>query len=432
MWLFCRGVSERYGADALTPPDRSPFASDLTVAPADDRVRFLLEFASALQSYGAAANRLENALETCAEHLGIEGQFFATPTSVFCAFGRQDAQRVHLLRVNAGSVNLRRLTELYQVWGQVLHNRLPARDAAARVRGLTTSPATIPVGLRLPAHALASGTAACFFGGGLREILVATALGLIVGVLLLLRVQRERLDRIVEPIAAFVCALVVTLLAAHSPLARDLTIVAGVVVLVPGFTLTTAMSELAYGHLAAGTARVMGAAITFLSLTVGVALGARIGEKCVPALPPQPVPITPPVWWLALGLVVAALCFVVLFAARKRDTGWILVTCALAFAGARMGSSALGPELGVFVGALLIGLASNLLARSRGTPSAVTTAPALMVLVPGSLGLRSLASLVEGETLLGVRSAFTVLMVAVSLVTGLLVANFLVRARREL
>ncbi len=416
----------------MASPLVPPVASEVAVAGTDDRVTFVLEFARGLQSYGAAAHRLENALETCSNHMGLEGQFFATPTSVFSAFGRLGAQHVHLLRVNAGSVNLGKLTELYEVWGRVLDGRWSARDAAARVRGIIASKNDVSIGWRLPAHALASGTAACLFGGGWREMAVATGLGLIVGVLLLLRVQRDRLDRIAEPIAAFVCALTVTLLSGHYPLARDLTIVAGVIVMVPGFTLTTAMSELAYGHLAAGTARLMGATITFLSLTVGVALGARVAANFAPAILQAPVPFTPPIWWLSIGVVVAACCYVVLFQARKRDTGWIVLTCGLAFAGARVGSGFLGPELGVFVGALLIGTISNALARTRRTPSAVTTAPGLMLLVPGSLGLRSLASLVEGETLLGVKSAFAVLMVAVSLVTGLLVGNFLVRTRREL
>lgn len=398
-------------------------------APRDDRVRFVLEYGQALQRYGAASHRLEDALEACCRHLGLQGQFFATPTSVFCAFGEVAEQRVHLLRVNAGVVNLAKLTALYGVYEQLLARRLLPVDAAARVRGICATDDAVAPWLRLASHAVAAATAACFFGGGWSEIACAGGLGSLVGVLVAMR-GRGGMERIVAPVAAFLAALVVSLLARHVPLARDLTVVASVIVLLPGFTLTIAMAELAHGHLAAGTARLMGAAITFLTLGVGVALGLRLGGRGAVFEPP--LPFAAP-WWLLPGaLPLAALAFVVLFRARAVDAGWIVATCAVAFAGARWGSQELGAELGVFVGALLVGVISHLLARVRKTPSAVTIVPGLMVLVPGSLGLRSLASLVEGQTLTGVHGAFAVLLVACSLVTGLLVANVLVRSPREL
>jgi uncharacterized membrane protein YjjP (DUF1212 family) len=405
----------------------------VAVAARDDRVRFVLEYAQALQRYGAAAHRLEAALESCCRHLGLQGQFFATPTSVFCAFGDVADQRVHLLRVNGGGVNLGKLTALYGVYEQLLARRLLPIDAAARVRGICATTDALALWARLLSHGVAAASAACFFGGGWSELALAGGLGVWVGVLLALRSAGQRLERVVEPVAAFTCALAVGLCSRHVPLSRDLTVVASVIVLLPGFALTIAMAELAYGHLAAGTARLMGAVITFLTLGVGVALGLRVslpGSGVLP--PPPPVAVVAPWWVLPIALPAAALAFVVLFRARRADALWIVATCALAFSGARWGSDALGPELGVFVGALLVGVVSNLLASARATPSAVTIVPGLMVLVPGSLGLRSLASLVEGQTLTGVHTAFAVLLVAGALVTGLLVANVLVRSPREL
>jgi len=392
-------------------------------------VQFVLAFARGLQTCGAAAHRLENALETCSHSLGIEGQFFATPTSVFCAFGRLEEQRVHLLRINAGDVDLGRLTELYEVWGNVQSGRVGARDAAGRVRGILAPGRSRHPGLVLACHAGASATAACFLGGGAPEAAVAAVLGMAVG---LATGLRRRLDRVIEPLAAFACTLAVALVGLRVPLLRDATVIAGIIVLLPGFSLTVAISELAYGHLAAGTARLMGAAITFLMLGVGVALGVQVAAYVAPAplrLPPGPAPPWP---WLALSVGVAALSFHVLFRARPRDGGYVVLTCAAAVAGARLGAVLLGPELGMFLGALAVGILSNLMARARKTPSAVTGTPGLMVLVPGSLGLRSFSALVERETMPGIETAFAALLVASSLVTGLLVANFLVRTRREL
>jgi uncharacterized membrane protein YjjB (DUF3815 family) len=58
--------------------------------------------------------------------------------------------------------------------------------------------------------------------------------------------------------------------------------------------------------------------------------------------------------------------------------------------------------------------------------------PGLMLLVPGSVGFRSLASLLERDVVAGVDTAFSMLMVAVALVAGLLSANALVPPRKVL
>jgi uncharacterized membrane protein YjjB (DUF3815 family) len=75
---------------------------------------------------------------------------------------------------------------------------------------------------------------------------------------------------------------------------------------------------------------------------------------------------------------------------------------------------------------------SNTLARLRNQPSVVTIVPGLMLLVPGSLGFRSLESLLARDVVAGVVTAFSMLMVAVSIAAGLLFANALVPSRRVL
>jgi uncharacterized membrane protein YjjB (DUF3815 family) len=122
----------------------------------------------------------------------------------------------------------------------------------------------------------------------------------------------------------------------------------------------------------------------------------------------------------------------VLFRARPRDWGWIGLTGTLAYVGSRLGSEVLGTQLGAFVGALTVGLVTNLLARVRNRPAVITLVPAIMVLVPGSIGFRSMESLLARDVLAGVDTAFSMLMVAVALVAGLLFANALVQPRKAL
>ena len=91
--------------------DSARIATPETNAEAE-AIRFILAFARALHTCGTPAHRLESALQACAERLGIQAQFFSTPTSMFASFGPADAQRTCLLRVEPGDVDLGRTTRL--------------------------------------------------------------------------------------------------------------------------------------------------------------------------------------------------------------------------------------------------------------------------------------------------------------------------------
>ena len=49
--------------------------------------------------------------------------------------------------------------------------------------------------------------------------------------------------------------------------------------------------------------------------------------------------------------------------------------------------------------------------------------PGILLLVPGSVGYRSLSSLMERQTVAGIETAFSMILTAVALVAGLLIAG---------
>jgi uncharacterized membrane protein YjjB (DUF3815 family) len=98
----------------------------------------------------------------------------------------------------------------------------------------------------------------------------------------------------------------------------------------------------------------------------------------------------------------------------------------LGVAAGRFGASRLGLELGMFVAAFGVALASSAYERWRRRPAPVVLVPGILLLVPGSIGYRSMASLMERHTVAGIDAAFTMILTAVSLVAGLLIAGVLV------
>jgi uncharacterized membrane protein YjjB (DUF3815 family) len=165
----------------------------------------------------------------------------------------------------------------------------------------------------------------------------------------------------------------------------------------------------------------MGALTVFLTIAFGAAFGRRVGELVLGAVPPDVVIDALPAWASWPALLASTFAFLVLFRARPSDFGWILLTGALGFEGARLGSQQLGPELGAFAGALIVGVSSNLFARLLRRPASVTFVPGILLLVPGSI-YQSLPSS-SHDVLSGMESAFRTTLVAITLLGGLLFAN---------
>ena len=114
------------------------------------------------------------------------------------------------------------------------------------------------------------------------------------------------------------------------------------------------------GILATTGVSVVSVLAAFLSIALGVALGRRLA-LLLPGFASPDGTGSAGHSAISLALMFGALAFTVLFKARKRDAGWILLACVSGFYGARLGASVVGPELGSFVGALAVGVGSNAL-----------------------------------------------------------------------
>lgn len=392
----------------------------------------MLKLAIALHRYGTPAHRLEETLTMVMKRIGLQGDFFALPTSIFASFGRPEQHRTSLIRANSGEVNLERLALLDELADEIIRGRCSIEDGSTKIDEIES----LPIRFKAPATtlgmALATGIAARIFGGGWREIVVASIIGIVIGLLGPVFARSEYRKRVFE-IATAVVASSLSVLAAHyfSPFSIFFATLAGLIFLIPGMRLTTSMTEIASGHLVSGAARLTGAVMAFLSIAFGTALGNRATSMLVTALPeaaPESLPnIT---LWLALMLYPLSITF--LMQARLKDFPLIAVSTAIAFAGSRLGSLGFGPELGAFIGAFGLGLGANQIGKMLGRPAILIIAPGLLLLVPGSIGYRSIAKMMEQDVLAGVGMAFSVAVVGIAIVTGLLLANALLPSRRGL
>jgi uncharacterized membrane protein YjjP (DUF1212 family) len=399
------------------------------MTPEDPRMEFLGAMAAALSRYGETAESLESGLHACARMLGVEVAFFTVPTAVFVAYGHGAAMHTVLLHTRDSSIDLQALSLLDETLLDVTRGRKSAAQGLAEVRLITASPPRFPWFLLVLASGLGAAAISVFLGGGVREATAAIPVGLAVGALSVLARRVERLTSLVELLAGFLAAVLTLALGHVLPHFHLATVVlAGLILLLPGLSITLGVSELAARHLVSGSARLAGATASLVSLGLGVAMGYAIFTKIGWVPPVGPAREAPGQWLTALSVVASAVALLVVTNSRPRDIWVVLCAVAVAVYGARLGAWLLGPTVGVVVASLILGLGSNIYSRLTSRPVAVPLVPGLAALVPGALGFRGISAFLRSATgSLEILAA--VLVIAASLVVGLLVADATFPAR---
>ncbi len=391
---------------------------------------FTLRLGQTLQAFGESAQTVEEALGRVAQHLGLEGAVYATPTGLLTTFGRDGAPaRTDLIRTAAYGADLERLAETGDLVDRVLADRIGAEAALRELEALTARPPRHGPGRMAGAYALSALGMAVVFGGGWREALLSAVIGLLVGIAAQV-LDRHRTQISLLPLAGgLISSLGGLALGALFPaVSNPVLILSGFIVLVPGLGLLVSMQELGTGNLVAGTSRLMGTGFVLLLMASGVALGQRIGGGWLRGTPPDPAPL--PAWAVLPAIALASLGFLMVFRGARRDYPWTFLASLLAYAAAKAGAALLGPEVGAGAAALALGAACNHYAKLTRRPGAVLLLPSLMLILPGSLGFRSFLLMLHKQTLEGLQAGFQSIFVAVALMLGLLLANVLVPRRR--
>lgn len=396
-----------------------------------ERIRFVIALGRALHRYGTPAHRLEEALAIVCRQLNLDAEVLSTPTFLIVRFGDPAELRTSMMRVGASELDLAKLAQLDALADAVSDRELDPEDGLARIAAIEQAPRVWGKPAETITFALTPASVAVFFGGSARDVIAAAAIGLFIGLLALVARPRTHAMHAFELVGAFVAAFGAGTIAAHiDGISPSIVTVTAMIALLPGLTLTTAMTELATRNMVAGTARLMAALIVLPELALGVALGERVSGSLFDLVPTAHEVLPPWTTWVAF--LASSLGMVIVCQAERRAIPWILLACLIGFVGARQGTILVGAQLGVLVGAFLLGIFANLYARALDRPQQVVLVPAMILLVPGSIGFRGMSSLLDRDTLTGIETTFAMFVVAMAIVAGLLIANAALSPRRVL
>jgi uncharacterized membrane protein YjjP (DUF1212 family) len=391
---------------------------------------FLMRTAELLHRHGTPSHRLERVMTKVARNLGVRSVFLYTPTALVASFGESPQERTYMRRVDSGIVDADKLIRFDEILERLEANHLSIAEARQQMEQAANAAPPYSLATTAVVCGLACASIAIFFGGGWREVVSAGLIGLAIAGIEILQSRLNWEQGLLFPVAGFFAAI--CSLATSKwlfPMDDRLVTLASLVILLPGFSLTIALTELAVGHLSAGTARLAGACATLLTLFLGVAIAWRIaGAWRTSVVVSNPVPD----WVEWIAILCAPALFAILFRVRVSRWAIVFAVCLSGFFAFRFVGSQFGVEVGAFAGALVVGSGSNLYARLRDRPSLVPLAPGMILLVPGSLGYRSLSALQNRQTMEGIEFAFGMMLVAMSLVGGLLASSALVPPKRIL
>jgi uncharacterized membrane protein YjjP (DUF1212 family) len=396
---------------------------------------FVIELARRLHEGGSTAPRLEDVVNAVSRRLGLETDIWSSPTAIIATIRPRDVQgdqgRVtRVIRLAPGETHLRRLWRYDDIAGRVVDGRMSVAEGLQALEEAARPDSPRRQWLEsIFGYTLASGGIAGLLGGSPAEITSAAAMGLMLGVLAQLIASNPRLAATFDALAAFLVALLTAWIASNLTPISSLVLTAGVIVLLPGLTLTTAAAEVASQHLVSGTARFGGAIAVLLKLAFGALVGTRLAEAWGWHAHVEPGPAQP-TWLLLASLGISALAFALLFRARIRDWWVVLLASSISYATSQLAIAAVGPEVGLFLVAFLVTTLSNIYARWANRPGATFRLPGLIMLVPGSVGFKSVTYVFENDLLLGVNTALRVVTLVAALVAGLLLGNSLVPPRK--
>ncbi|WP_397606805.1 threonine/serine exporter ThrE family protein [Silanimonas sp.] len=410
-------------------------------SPFRQRCNFIIDLARRLHACGMSTDRLEGAVLTVSKRLGVRTEIWCNPTGIILSFSspqkNDGAEITRVLRLAPGDINLKALAMVDDIAERVTDGRMEVDEGLQALTALDRPMGREKLAITVLAFGLASGSVAALLRTSWADVAASAVIGLMIGLLCVASSSRPRLHEASDAIAALLATLTASAIAAFlTPLSLQTVVIASLIVLMPGLMLTTAVAELSSQNWASGTARFAGATVALLKLTFGTIVATQAAH----ALGWQPQLISAPqlpAWAEWVGLLVGSAAFAVLFGAARRDFLVVMAGAWIGYGLTRLGGQIPGLSSeafagGVFLAGLGVAMVSNAFGRIFRRPGALLRVSGIILLVPGSVGFRSLNFVMERDVVLGLDTAVAVLSALIALVAGLLFGNLLVPPRRYL
>ncbi len=396
-------------------------------------INFLSSLAKAMHVSGSNALELERNVHLLGNRFGVVTHCLALPTMLTITLEtEQNGQQSKHVKLPAYDFNMQRLIALKDLIRK-LNSLQQLGQAEKQLQTILQMASPWKPWQMAISGLVLSSSIALLLGGALPEMLVAGTVGLLFVLLYLQLSKFPVLSHIMPVLLCTFAALCTYAISILIPITSPFVVIlASIVLMLPGFTITISMIELATGNLLAGTGRLAGAFILLLMMAAGVAIGSHIGSELFSFQALNSLHKLPN-WMVWPCVAMLGVTLMVFLQAPLKSLHIMMGACLLAFGVSVTVSGWFGPAAGAFTGAFSVAMVGQLYQRFSNEPGILIQIPGLITLVPGSVGFKGLHALMEQDNLAGITTMTNMIITGAALVIGTLLANSLAisRASRE-
>lgn len=394
---------------------------------------YLEEVGGALFSCGLPLHVVEFYLVLAAHRLHVDISIVAISTSFWITFAPSSV--AHMVLAPKPGLSLSKMVDICAVSERMLHGFVAPVEGLAQLQVVMRRTSLYPSWWTVPALGLICFCYAPLFSCDWVGSTLAAVVGLLIGLLEMYSENHAHVARghdLLSGLLAGVLAMVCHVYIAKINLLGS--ILAGIVWCLPGLRITLAMLDLSTGNPVTGTAKFMSALIIAVNLGIGITAGLSVGEFITGydsnvAVADEARYAATPEWFLPIAIIVSAFPGCVLLDAHMTHFPQYIAGSALAFYLSNYASQYIGQAFGSWVAAAGVGVMANLYGRFTQYPAIELSLFAILMLVPGSIGVRSVLASDSLSTIGFLTKMFTI---AIALVTGLFTANVICPPLRAL
>jgi uncharacterized membrane protein YjjP (DUF1212 family) len=387
-------MSEAFTPQAFQPPSTEGLPS----IEESELLECLRKIGKGMIASGTAVGVVENTLTEIAHTYDSNCEIMALPNYIMIKLGQSTHGQVDFAVQRLTTLQLDQISEFGELIDRVKEKTIPLAEAALQIDRIVAKKPRFSPGIVIFGYVLSCVGLTMLFRPEIRSLLITGVAGILVGLLVLWSQKRPRFTLLLPVIAAIlVSTLIYTLTRLGFIFGPANLLVAPLIIFLPGALLTTGMIELASMHILSGSARLIYGAAVLLLLFIGIAAGLNIsGLDSYQVYAYQAFGFP---WWAPfLGTMLFGVGTFIRLSGANRDLFWMLLVLYIAALAQFIGERYLGSYFGAFLGATLMALSSEVIARSpRRTPAIVSQALAFWFLVPGARGLLSVTSLLSED-----------------------------------
>ncbi|KIM47842.1 hypothetical protein M413DRAFT_15938 [Hebeloma cylindrosporum] len=255
-------------------------SSSLACTEITKRRKFILKLAKALMTFGAPSHRIESQLLAASNILDAQAEFVHLPNIVIVSIRNDNvtrATRTYFVR-SRGRIALTALQKVHEVYRDVLHDVIGAEAGTDALRQILRMPPIYSLKWRcFFAFVCASIICGLSFGGSILDMWVSGACACVLQYLGLNAANKSSMYANVYEISVSIVVAFVARGLSNIPgdiFCYSAVSSAGVVVILPGFTILISALELMSKNIFCGSVRIVYAIIYTLFLGFGLTIGS--------------------------------------------------------------------------------------------------------------------------------------------------------------